>query len=106
MNYDPIDTDAQKKRKDQTDLTRKLTRDQELDDIKWLMSQKQGRRVMHRLLTITGIYRSSFTGNSQTFFNEGQRNIGLILTADVHQHCSNDFVLMLNENKEDPKDPS
>ncbi len=101
MDYDPIDTAAQKKRITEKDEASRHSRDKELDDIKWLMSDERGRRVMHRLLTITGVYRTSFTGNSQTFFNEGQRNIGLILTADVHQHCSADYIKMLDEGKDE-----
>lgn len=71
----------------------------ETDDLKWLMSDKRGRRVMWRLLETTGVYRSSFTGNSETFFREGQRNVGLRLLSDIHEHCPDAFVVMLKEHR-------
>lgn len=36
-----------------------------------------GKRVFWWLLSACHLYRSSFTGNSSTFFREGERNIGL-----------------------------
>lgn len=75
-------------------------RQQELDDFKQIMSTQVGRRFLWRLLDLTGFQKTSFTGNSTTFFNEGQRNIGLILWADMNQSCPEMYVTMLNEIKE------
>jgi len=66
----------------------------------WLMGNKRGRRIMWRLLEKTGVYRCSFTGNSTTFFNEGQRNVGLMLTAQIHEHAPDAYALMLKERRE------
>lgn len=84
---------------DQADLEEEKARRQEVEDLKWLMSDKRGRRVMWRLLETAGVYRSSFTGNSETFFREGQRNVGLKLLAEIHEHCPDAFVMMLKEHK-------
>lgn len=77
----------------------KLARQIEADDIKWLMSSRQGRRVVWRLLEKAGVYRTSFTGNSETFFREGQRNLGLFIVAEIHAHCPESYALMLTESK-------
>lgn len=89
---EPLDSDEQV-------LLEEKARRQEVDDLRWMMSDKRGRRVMWRLLETTGVYRSSFTGNSETFFREGQRNVGLKLLADIHENCPDAFVTMLKEHK-------
>jgi len=38
-----------------------------------------GKRVLSDLLNACGVFESSFTGNSRTFYNEGKREIGIIL---------------------------
>jgi hypothetical protein len=75
----------------------KLAGQVEANDIKWLMANKQGRRIVRRLLAESGVYRSSFTGNSETFFREGKRALGLFLAAEVTTHAFPDYVLMLTE---------
>lgn len=79
----------------------KLRRDQELDDVRALMDLPAGRRFMWRLLERAGIYRTTFTGNSATFFNEGMRNLGLIFVADVHEACPEQYTRMLAEARAD-----
>ncbi len=69
-------------------------------DFQWLMSDERGRRYVWRLLEQCGVYRSSFTGNSETFYREGMRNIGLILVKDCHQHCPDQYQKMVLENSD------
>lgn len=38
-----------------------------------------GRMVLWDILEFCGVFRSSFTGNSKTYFNEGQRDVGLYI---------------------------
>lgn len=78
-------------------------RDIELADMKKMMSTREGRRFVWRLLDRAGVFRTSFTGNSTTFFNEGQRNIGLIVLADVMAAAADQYVVMMNESKEDER---
>jgi hypothetical protein len=91
--HDPYDND----RAPSSDA--KLRRQIEANDIKWLMSSKQGRRIVWRLLDKAGVFRTSFTGNSETFFKEGMRNMGLFLVAEIMAHSPEAFALMLNESK-------
>lgn len=76
-------------------------RKREIEDFKWLVAHKQGRRILWRLLSMTGVFTSSMTGNSQTFFNEGRRDIGLQLMAEVNEHSLEAFVQMMKEAKAD-----
>ena len=66
-------------------------------DLAWLMQQPQGRRFMARLLEITGTQRSSFTGNSTTFFNEGARSVGLLLLDEIKAVALDEYFAMLKE---------
>lgn len=71
----------------------------EIEDIQWLMAGKQGRRLMWRLLAEAGVYRTSFNNSgSVTAFNEGKRQIGLILLGEVNDHAAQQFFVMLKEH--------
>ncbi|MDR5772085.1 MULTISPECIES: endopeptidase [unclassified Caballeronia] len=74
----------------------------ELEDIRWLMSSKRGRRLMWRLLGDAGLYQQSFNGNTNwSIFNEGKRSIALRLTAQIHtiDNGAELYAQMANEAK-------
>jgi len=96
--YDPFDNEARA----EIDAARKdaaeLERIEEAEGFKWLMGSKRGRAIMQRLLAKTGLYRTSFNNSgSVTAFNEGQRNYGLWLLAQIETHCPDRYILMLQE---------
>jgi len=67
-------------------------------DIRELMSSAGGRRWVHGLLEFTGLFRSSFTGElSWTAFNEGQRNVGLRVYAEINDVCPELYGVMREE---------
>lgn len=74
-------------------------RRQELNDIAALMATPHGRRFLWRTLSLCGVYRLSYTGNSETFFREGARNVGLQLLADVEEAAHEDMLTMMREAK-------
>lgn len=79
----------------------KRAREQELSDLRAIMSHPTGRRTINRLLNFCGVFKLSYTGNSETFFKEGQRNVGLMLLTDVNE-CASDFYNdMINESKKE-----
>lgn len=78
----------------------KRERERELSDFRAMMQLEEGRRFIWRLLETSGFQKSSFTGNNETFFNEGMRNIGLIVWADLNESSSDLYVQMLQEAKE------
>jgi hypothetical protein len=94
--YPTEDEAAEAKRAEVARLTQR-----DNDDLQWLMADKRGRRVMQRLLDKAGIYRSSFTGNSETFFREGERNVGLYWVARIHEVCPDRYLLMIKEQRSD-----
>lgn len=98
-DYEP--TDFQDEEARETEARAKAAQEArwELEDLKWLMNSKRGRRVMWRLLKNAGVYRLSFDPNNAavTAFNEGQRNQGQRLMTLVMEHCSSDYGLMVQE---------
>ena len=83
-----------RKRKDER------VRERELNDLRVVMATVEGRRFVWRLLEKAGVFRTSFTGNSTTFFNEGMRNMGLMVLGDVHEAAADAYIMMMNESKE------
>lgn len=75
-------------------------RQRQIADLKWMMKDQRGRRIMQRLMDKAGIYRTSFTGNSETFFREGERNVGLLFISEITEHCPDEFLLMLKESRQ------
>lgn len=75
---------------------------EEVDDLVWMMSCPDGRRIMNRLLERTGVFQTSFDQNPlQMAFAEGQRNIGLRFLAMVQANCKDYYVQMLKEAEDD-----
>jgi hypothetical protein len=101
-DIDPIEQAAHEQRRaDNGDRSKKLAALTEVEDIKWLMSSKRGRRIVRRLLEHAGVHRLSFHTNAlQMAFNEGNRNLGNRLLAQVTQHCPDRYLDLLNEDKD------
>ena len=77
----------------------KLARIREIEDVVAVMETESGRRLVWRLLCRAGVFTSSFTGNSTTFFNEGRRDQGLFLLSEIMEACDELYYVMTRENK-------
>jgi hypothetical protein len=100
--YDAFDLSAQAEAQEKSSDKAKLRARVEVDDIKWLMSNKRGRRIVYGLLDRAGVWRLSFHTNALTMaFNEGTRNEGLATLAKLTEHCPELYALMLKEHKDD-----
>ena len=82
---------------DQPNTARQNARQLVVSDLRFVMGTKQGRRFVARLLDQAGLHRRSFTGNSETFFNEGRRSVALELAQDIQTHAFAEHILMLQE---------
>lgn len=98
LDYTPYDTAAREEESAVRKERAALDLQNEVQDLQWLMGNKRGRRIVHRLLAKTGLFRSSFNNSgSATAFNEGQRNVGLQLMALIEATCFDDYLVMLQE---------
>jgi len=99
---DPFDDSAQvavEARK--ADVTR-LQREREVDDFKWLMGNKQGRRVMWRLMSMTGLFCNPYQPSAPPGFTEfqcGKQDIGQRLLGEVHELCPEKYNTMVEEQQ-------
>jgi len=97
-NYDPLDLKAQERGKSDKDMQARMHRESEESDVRWLMGNKRGRRIVWRLLDQSGVFRSSFNANAmQMAFAEGNRNYGLRTLAMVHALCPEHYPTMMKE---------
>lgn len=91
-----LDDEIESKRKEIKEL-RKRERSREIEDVKKVISSAEGRRFLWRLMSESGVFRASYTGDSKTFFNEGKRDIGLLVLREVNTAKPSAFAQMQNE---------
>jgi hypothetical protein len=89
--------DLEERQKKLTDAQKRVHQ-KEIDDVRKILKTPEGRRYLWRMLGECGIFFNSFTPNSnQTAFNEGGRNIGLIILSDINEADPSAFAKMQNE---------
>lgn len=97
---DPTDLNRLERDAKAEEVAAREARRMELDDIRWLLGHQQGRRIALRLLEETGVFRSSFDHNhSLMAFSEGQRNIGLWITAELLEASADGYFAVLQESR-------
>lgn len=91
------------KKKEIEERSRKR-RDREISDLKKVLSAPEGRRFLWRVMGEAGIFRTSATGQTNTtFVNEGRRQIGLMILADIMEAKAEAFTQMQREQASDSK---
>lgn len=72
----------------------------EEDDIKWLMDDKRGRRIAHRILSRGAPHQPTFNPNALVMaFAEGKRSEAALLTAQLIALCPEKYLQMLKEHR-------
>lgn len=58
------------------------------EDFKFVVNDPRGRRVLNRILQQCSMFNLSFAGENPhtTSFNEGKRNVGLYINAEILKH--------------------
>lgn len=64
-----------------------------------VMQSPQGRRFVWGILDLTGLHASLMTGNSETFYRVGRRDVGLSLLVDLKTHAFVEFRQMEDEQR-------
>lgn len=78
----------------------KRREDARINGLKVLLADKNGRDWLWDLIGFCGVFRTSFTGNSETFMREGQRNVGLKIIGDLTKHSPDSLIQMMKENQD------
>jgi hypothetical protein len=77
----------------------KLRRDQQLNDIKAILSTAAGVRFFRRMMADAHVFHTSFTGNSATYFKEGERNLALRYFKDMVEAAPDKIVTLMKEGE-------
>jgi alkylation response protein AidB-like acyl-CoA dehydrogenase len=98
--FDPLDMAALERAEAETAEEERLRLAQEADDLRHVLGSKQGRRFVWRLLGEAGIFKPTFNENhARMSFDEGQRNRGLALLAEVFKYSPNSYTQMATEQQ-------
>ena len=88
-------------RKAALDAKQQLLAQRDIDDIQFVMGSEQGRRVIWSLLEKGQVFGACFNVDPHiTAFNEGQRNLALVLLQRVMTHCPDQYLKMAAEASE------
>lgn len=71
------------------------------DDLIWLMGDARGRRYVYRIIESSGLYKSSYATDNQTYFNEGQRMVALRIISELKAITPENYIVMLQEHLND-----
>lgn len=88
------------------DKTNDQARDHEilLANFRELLKTKAGKAIIWEILSMCGIYNNTFQGNSNTFFLEGKRAIGLEILSLMNDADNEAYAkLQLEKAKEESK---
>lgn len=89
-------------RKAALDAKQQLLAQRDIDDIQFVMGSEQGRRVIWSLLEKGQVFGACFNVDPHiTAFNEGQRNLALVLFQRVMANCPDQYLKMAEEAGED-----
>ncbi len=68
----------------------------------FVSATNQGRMVLNDIIRISGFHQSAFNGQTnQTIKNVGMQAVGQYVYATVREHCSDDFIKLVNEESID-----
>lgn len=101
MSVDPTDLAAIEAAEAEAAEAAKLAEDQEVSDLKRILSSELGRRFVRRLLDQSRVFMLSFvTGDPlTTSFNEGRRAWGNRQVALINEHYPELWQAMLKETR-------
>ncbi len=78
-----------------------LLAQRDIDDIQFVMNSEKGRRVVWSMLEKGQVFGACFNVDPHiTAFNEGQRNLALLLLQRVMAHCPDQYLKMAAEASE------
>lgn len=96
---DPTDIPGLEREQARKALSRKVSKDTEESDLKWLMGSRRGRRIVWRLMEHAGVFRPVFNTNAMAMsFAEGNRNYGLRILTQIHSVAPELYPIMVKEH--------
>lgn len=98
MSDEPVDLDHEEQERAKADKAEKDRRTLVVQDLAWVLSSKQGRRFVARLLDRCGVELPIFNPNGSTMTHaEGRRSIGIELLQELKANHRDAWLAMLTE---------
>lgn len=79
MKYKVTDDDGAREQEERA----KIVRDMRLKDLSTIVQTEEGRRWIYSVIERCHIFHPVMTGNSYTFFNDGMRQVGLLIVEEL-----------------------
>lgn len=92
----PFDAGNPEDVRDRKELS-KRSEELRIRGLRVILANSDAQAWLWDLMEFTGLFKTSFTGNSQTFYLEGQRNVGLKIMADISKHSPESLIAMMKE---------
>ena len=103
-DYDPLDLLGQANAAADKSNATALDREQFVDDFKWLLAHKQGRRLAWWLLSEAGVFRNPWRASTNEMaFAAGVMNQGQMILAEILAIAPDQFTTMMKEAHDDAK---
>lgn len=105
-DFDPTDIAAIEAIREEARKAQLAEAVQFADDFKWLMRDRRGRRLVFWLLSVAGVFRSTYVQPKEAAafmpiamaHAEGTKEIGYRLLAVVNKVCPELYAKMMKEN--------
>lgn len=81
--------------------TQQFRREDELNDLRYLLSQPQFRRFVWRMIKFCRVFESIWHQSAQIHYNSGQQDVGHFITAEIVEAEPNALISMMQENKKE-----
>lgn len=101
--YDPFLFPGEEKAKDEQKRKIELAASQRRADLEAVLATPEGRRLIASYIDRCGTMQSTFTGNSNGYFLEGTRAVGILMMKDINSvdpHIWADMIARANKKKE------
>lgn len=92
---------ADKKQVDSAAKKEQSKRDQEVNDLKFILETVQGRRVFWRFLEHCRVFGSVWEPSAKIHFNSGKQDVGHFIMAEITDADEKYLFEMMKENKKE-----
>jgi len=101
MDKKPIVTNAASEDQQKEAKTKLIiTRQTELNDLRFILSHPQGRRFMWRMLSHFKVFASIWDNSAKIHYNAGKQDAGHFLQSEIVEADQNSYFKMMKEAKE------
>lgn len=101
MNTDLLDREDVDERRKESARIAEINFIEEVNDLKWLMKSRRGRRIIWSQLERAAVFRSSFNTEPLIMAKaEGFKEYGYYLLQMIHLYCPENYATMVEESRE------